>query len=250
MSNNSKAPSFLIILSFVGFVALLLGGGAFLLTADSLKSDGEEQISQYTDNPVNFSVDDLDDSDVPTEDNNIDLDENSEDELNPERLVDSVMTGETDSMLGEDDLLAEGNEDSFTIGNRANSDETIEESNDIPVASNERNPEPESNVEPEPTPQPSREPQYRNVTTTLYWVQVGSFTTSIQAEEINRKLDSSGIAGIILSKEVNGTIWYRVRVGSFQNRDEAQLYQTQLENLAFISDTVIYESQVVEKIEI
>ncbi|MCB0220042.1 MAG: SPOR domain-containing protein, partial [Chrysiogenetes bacterium] len=54
-----------------------------------------------------------------------------------------------------------------------------------------------------------------------FTVQVGSFTRSSDAERLASKLGSQGYPAYVARGVVNGTTYYRVRVGKYQTRDEA-----------------------------
>jgi cell division protein FtsN len=49
---------------------------------------------------------------------------------------------------------------------------------------------------------------------------LGSFKTRSQAEQMREELTIQGFPAYIFTKEVAGTSWYRVRVGTFDTRAE------------------------------
>ncbi|MFW5711335.1 MAG: SPOR domain-containing protein [Spirochaetota bacterium] len=80
--------------------------------------------------------------------------------------------------------------------------------------------------EPEPAQAPAEQPkpQTRTVRTTEYWIQAGSFTSRSRADKIKRELDQLGFTGRIMSQDVDGTLYYRVRIGPYRAKDEAQKF--------------------------
>ncbi len=65
------------------------------------------------------------------------------------------------------------------------------------------------------------EPQPREVRITEYWIQAGSFTSKTRAEQVKEQLASKGVVTRITSREVDGKIRFRVRIGPYANQLEA-----------------------------
>lgn len=57
-----------------------------------------------------------------------------------------------------------------------------------------------------------------------YWIQTGAFSAKIRAEDAKELLDSKGLVSIIENREINGKIWYRVRVGPYTSEKEANYW--------------------------
>jgi DedD protein len=57
-----------------------------------------------------------------------------------------------------------------------------------------------------------------------YWVQTGAFSAKVRAEGVKETLSSKGITSIIENREVDGKIWYRVRVGPYTSENEANYW--------------------------
>lgn len=75
---------------------------------------------------------------------------------------------------------------------------------------------------PEPKP-PARAPQ------PIFTIQVGSFRDRGAAEEQARKLAAQGVSAQVVPASVEGRTWYRVQVGRFENRSDAEaLYRNSL----------------------
>jgi cell division protein FtsN len=50
-----------------------------------------------------------------------------------------------------------------------------------------------------------------------YWLQAGSFRETKQAEELKAKLALLGLRARVVDVTINGTTWYRVRIGPYGN---------------------------------
>lgn len=71
---------------------------------------------------------------------------------------------------------------------------------------------------PKPTPAPVQK-TYKE-----YWIQIASFTSRSKAEAVAEELKSNGIVCRILTKTINGTVYYRVRLGPYNNKNEAEKF--------------------------
>lgn len=78
----------------------------------------------------------------------------------------------------------------------------------------------EKREEPAPEPQPTT----RRVRVTEYWIQTGSYSSRARADRIKEELDELGLSGRILSKDIDGTNYYRVRIGPYQEKSEADKF--------------------------
>lgn len=74
----------------------------------------------------------------------------------------------------------------------------------------------------EPVPSPEPEPETKRLTE--YWIQAGSYTSMVRAEEVKQDLSQRGIASLITSKTVDGTDYYRVRIGPYGSEAEAEKF--------------------------
>ncbi len=62
------------------------------------------------------------------------------------------------------------------------------------------------------------------VNVTEFWIQTGSFKSVNTAENAKQTLVSKGFAPTIQTKAVNGTNYYRVRIGPYTSKDEAEKF--------------------------
>jgi cell division protein FtsN len=63
----------------------------------------------------------------------------------------------------------------------------------------------------------------------VYFVQVGAFSKSEDAEQQRARLAMQGYSAKITEREQSGRIMYRVRLGPYQMRDEAESNQNKLQ---------------------
>lgn len=88
----------------------------------------------------------------------------------------------------------------------------------------------------------------KKIKTTVYWIQVASFTDSYKAEVLRKDFMENGISSVISTTEVNGDTWYRVRVGTFNSKEEAGYYQDQIAGFADINKTYIVKGSVMKAV--
>lgn len=62
-----------------------------------------------------------------------------------------------------------------------------------------------------------------------YWLQAGSFKDTKQAEELKAKLALLGLRAQVADVNINGTPWYRVRVGPYGSAGELDTGKRELE---------------------
>ncbi|MDR2135268.1 MAG: SPOR domain-containing protein [Treponema sp.] len=59
-----------------------------------------------------------------------------------------------------------------------------------------------------------------------YWIQTGAFSALVRAEGAKENLASKGLSSVIDNREVDGRIWYRVRIGPYTSENEANYWLT------------------------
>ena len=77
----------------------------------------------------------------------------------------------------------------------------------------------------------------------IYFVQAGAYTRSEDAEQQRAKLALLGQSAKISEREQAGRVVYRVRVGPFPNRDEADALKTRLQEASLETQIVRVEKQ-------
>ncbi len=89
-----------------------------------------------------------------------------------------------------------------------------------------REPAPRVPAEPpaEPKPAPPREPETRQVRVTEYWIQVIASPSRDRVEQARTTLEERGLRGRITTRTVNDTVFYRLRVGGYSDKAEAEKF--------------------------
>jgi len=64
----------------------------------------------------------------------------------------------------------------------------------------------------------------KTVTVTEYWIQTGSFSNKLNAEKARDSLTARYLKAEIFTKEVSGKTSYRVRVGPYKSKNEADYW--------------------------
>jgi DedD protein len=76
-----------------------------------------------------------------------------------------------------------------------------------------------------------------------YWVQAGSFSVKARADGVKETLASKGISSIIENREVNGQTFFRVRVGPYTSREEADYWLPLIKSINGFENSQIWKSQ-------
>ncbi|MDR0402118.1 MAG: SPOR domain-containing protein [Treponema sp.] len=76
-----------------------------------------------------------------------------------------------------------------------------------------------------------------------FWVQAGSFSTRERADGVKKNLDDKGVAALITNQQINDQTFYRVRVGPYTSRNEADYWLAMIKSIDGFEDSQIWESQ-------
>lgn len=82
------------------------------------------------------------------------------------------------------------------------------------------------------------------ITTTGYWIQVGSFKTSAKAQSTVEALKEKGLSSRVVLKNIDGENWYRVRIGIYENKDEAQKFCDEVKKIKLNGQEIFKGSYV------
>jgi cell division protein FtsN len=69
-------------------------------------------------------------------------------------------------------------------------------------------------------------------TVTEYWIQAASFTSRSRAEDLQRSLVEKGLSSLITIKEIDGTPYFRVRIGPYNAKTEADGWLVKVRQMA------------------
>jgi DedD protein len=89
--------------------------------------------------------------------------------------------------------------------------------------------QPAAKPAPKPAVKPAPEPQ--TVRVTEYWIQAGAFSSASRADEVSRHLEERGLAARTSTRDLNGKTHFRVRVGPYVSKDEAEKFLTWIREL-------------------
>lgn len=77
--------------------------------------------------------------------------------------------------------------------------------------------------------------------TPKYWIQAGSYSSKKNAEEARNALSAEKIASEIFTfTDANGTLFYRVRIGPYTTKSEAEYWQSRVAMIEKFSGTKTY----------
>ena len=79
-----------------------------------------------------------------------------------------------------------------------------------------------------------------------FWIQAGSFSTVGRAEGVKETLESKGITSIIENRVVDGTMYYRVRIGPYTSRNEADYWLSLVKSISGFESSQIWQTPAVQ----
>jgi cell division septation protein DedD len=88
----------------------------------------------------------------------------------------------------------------------------------------------------------SAKPASKAVKTREFVIQVGSFSSRDKAEQAAKTLKEKGLAGAINSRTVNESQFYRLRLGPYANRNEAEKFLEWVKSVQGFQDSMIFET--------
>lgn len=85
-------------------------------------------------------------------------------------------------------------------------------------------PAPKAESAPAAKSSPAAKPAPAKRSVDEFWVQTGSFSDKGRADSAKETLGTKGIASLVETKDVNGKTYYRVRVGPYTSKNEADYW--------------------------
>ena len=106
-------------------------------------------------------------------------------------------------------------------------------------------PKPAVQSQPKTTPQPAvrtpaAAPQPKK-TSPRFYIQAGSFSTLANAERAQQMLADKEIRSIIETRNIGGKTWYRVLVGAYASKDEANRFKPTVQAVKGFENAMIRE---------
>jgi cell division septation protein DedD len=86
-----------------------------------------------------------------------------------------------------------------------------------------------------------KEAPKKTVAVTEYWIQTGSFSSKINAEKARETFTARYLSAEIFTKGVKGATTFRVRVGPYRTKDEAEYWLGTVKEIAGFSGSFISE---------
>jgi len=123
------------------------------------------------------------------------------------------------------------------------------EDQEAPEPKRESQPEPEPEPQeiaraPEPAPAPVKPAPPKKVRVTEYWIQAGSFTQRSSAESARESLKEKEFDSVIFTRTINGTEYFRVRIGPYRHKAEAEKFLSYVKNISSFEGSQIFEVYV------
>ncbi|MDR2517553.1 MAG: SPOR domain-containing protein [Spirochaetaceae bacterium] len=78
-----------------------------------------------------------------------------------------------------------------------------------------------------------------------WWVQAGSFSSMNHADSAKDNLALRGITSIVENSDVNGKIWYRVRIGPYTSQNEADYWLALIKTMEGFEQSQIWQSPII-----
>jgi cell division protein FtsN len=98
-----------------------------------------------------------------------------------------------------------------------------------------------------PVPEP---PRYKEVTVQAYWIQVGSYSSMTKAESVSAYMKEKGMSSTVQTKKVDGNAVFRVRIGAFNTKEEAEKFSSQVKSIKGYEESFVIQSPLVKKVPI
>jgi DedD protein len=75
-----------------------------------------------------------------------------------------------------------------------------------------------------------------------FWVQTGSFSTVARAEGVKDTLASKGITSLIENRDVDGKTFFRVRVGPYTSKNEADYWLALIKSIHGFEESLVFKT--------
>jgi len=105
-------------------------------------------------------------------------------------------------------------------------------------------------VKPAPEPEPEPQPVYRDEKVQVYWIQVGSYGTMTKAESVSSFLKEKGLSTAVQTRAVDGVTRYRVRIGAFNTKEEADKFNGQVRTIRGFEESYVVQSYITKKVPV
>jgi DedD protein len=97
---------------------------------------------------------------------------------------------------------------------------------------------------PSPAVPKAAAPEQKQKTQDNFWVQTGSFSTVARAEGVKDTLASKGINSLIENRDVDGKTFFRVRVGPYTSKNEADYWLALIKSIHGFEESLVFKTPV------
>jgi DedD protein len=94
-----------------------------------------------------------------------------------------------------------------------------------------------------PVVQPQRPASSAPKAVPAYWVQIGSYTQKSGADKVKADLFERGLGSVVFDSEVQGKIYYRVRVGPYVSKAEADYWLRLVKGIKGFEKSQVWQSE-------
>lgn len=105
-------------------------------------------------------------------------------------------------------------------------------------------------VSPPPEPVSVPEPAFREIRESAYWVQVIASSNVSTAEAVRDNLAGRGLPARVMTQNTGEEIVYRVRLGAFDTKDEAENYAGTVREIDGFGDSYVTIAPVTRRIPV
>ena len=81
-----------------------------------------------------------------------------------------------------------------------------------------------------------------------YWIQTGSYKSQGKAEELATLLEGKGLNGRVFSYAAKGETWFRVRIGPYGNKGEAEKFLSIVKQIQGLESSFISQAKAARNI--
>jgi len=101
---------------------------------------------------------------------------------------------------------------------------------------------------PQPKPPEKPKPAYREVRKNAYWVQIIATTNMSRAESVREELSLRGFSTQIMTQDTGTQFIYRVRLGAFDAKNEAESFAARIREIGGFEDSYVTLAPVTRRI--
>lgn len=88
---------------------------------------------------------------------------------------------------------------------------------------------------------PDRRPEPRRIRVTEYWIQLIASPNRDRVEQVRGTLADYSLGGRVTTRDVDGELYYRLRVGPYSNQDEAEKFLSWIQDIEGFENAYISE---------